>query len=101
MTINPFTNSNPRYTSLTASISGATGNVDLGGGTATFNRRQRADDVDLDVAVPIINGGLTKNGAGDDAAQRQQHVCRRCHGQRAACSATTIRRVSGLLAASP
>jgi autotransporter-associated beta strand protein len=64
VTLNPWSTSNPRYTSLTASISGASAIVDLGGGTRTFTIGNLADDVDLDVAVPIINGGLTKNGAG-------------------------------------
>jgi autotransporter-associated beta strand protein len=62
--LNPWSTSNPRYTSLTASINGASGNVDLGGGTRVFTIGNVADDVDLDVAVPIINGGLTKNGTG-------------------------------------
>jgi autotransporter-associated beta strand protein len=62
--LNPWSTSNPRYTSLTASINGASGNVDLNGGTRIFTIGDVAADVDLDVAVPIINGGLTKNGAG-------------------------------------
>lgn len=62
--INPWNTSNPRYTSHTATIAGASGNVDLNGGTRIVTVGDLADDVDLDVAVPIINGGLTKEGAG-------------------------------------
>jgi autotransporter-associated beta strand protein len=64
VTINPLNSSNPRYTSHTAIISGATGNVDLGGAIRILTVGNVTDDVDLDIAVPIINGGLTKNGAG-------------------------------------
>ena len=62
--INPLNNSNPRYTSHTATIAGATGNVDLGGGTRKFTVGNLSDNVDLDIVAPIINGGLTKAGAG-------------------------------------
>jgi autotransporter-associated beta strand protein len=55
--INPLSNA-------TATISGSSGNVDLSGGTRIFNVGNGTSDVDLDVASPIINGGLTKNGAG-------------------------------------
>ena len=55
--VSPLSNS-------TATISGATGNVDLSGGTRAFNVGNGTSDVDLDVVSPIINGGLTKNGAG-------------------------------------
>ncbi len=48
----------------TATISGSSGNVDLSGGTRIFNVGNGTSDVDLDVVSPIINGGLTKNGAG-------------------------------------
>ncbi len=64
VTMNPWSTSNPRYTSLTASISGAGSSVDLGGGTRVFTIGNLSSDVDVDVAVPITNGGLTKNGAG-------------------------------------
>jgi len=64
VTINPYNTTNPRYTSLTAKINGASGNVDLGGGVRTITVGNLPDDVDLDVAVPIINGGLIKAGAG-------------------------------------
>ncbi len=55
--INPLSNN-------TATISGNSGNVDLSGGTRIFTVGNGSTDVDLDVASPIINGGLTKNGAG-------------------------------------
>ena len=55
--INPLSNA-------TATISGATGSVDLSGGTRVFKVGNGSADVDLDVATPIINGGLTKTGAG-------------------------------------
>ncbi len=64
VSINPFNNGNPRYTSHTATIAGASGSVDLGGGTRIITVGNTTDDVDLDIAVPITNGGLTKNGAG-------------------------------------
>ena len=67
VTINPLNNGNPQN-SLTATIansgSGSSGFVDLGGGTRTFTIGNGGADVDLDVAVPITNGGLTKSGAG-------------------------------------
>jgi autotransporter-associated beta strand protein len=62
--LNPWNTSNPRYTSLMASIAGASGSVDLGGGTRTFTVGNVAADVDLDVAAPVTNGGLTKAGPG-------------------------------------
>ncbi len=43
---------------------GNTGGLDLQGGTRTFNVGNGSSNVDLDVAVPITNGGLVKNGAG-------------------------------------
>ena len=64
VSINPFNNGNPRYTSHTATIAGASGSVDFGGGTRIITVGNTTDDVDLDIAVPITNGGLTKNGAG-------------------------------------
>ncbi len=54
--INPLSNA-------TATISGS-GTVNLNGGTRVFNVGNGSSDVDLDVAVPIANGGLTKNGTG-------------------------------------
>ena len=68
VTINPLDNGNP-LNSLTATIangsgSGSTGFVDLGGGTRGFNIGNGSADIDLDVTVPITNGGLTKSGAG-------------------------------------
>src|SRR4029078_11064378 len=62
--LNPWTTSNPRYTSLTASISGASGSVDLNGGTRVLTIGNVADDVYMDISSPITNGGLTKNGNG-------------------------------------
>lgn len=55
--INPLSNS-------AATISGGSGNVDLSGGTRAFAIGNGSSDVDLDVVSPMINGGLTKNGAG-------------------------------------
>lgn len=55
--INPLSNA-------TATISGGSGSVDMGGGTRIFNVGDGAAGVDLDVASPIVNGGLTKNGPG-------------------------------------
>jgi autotransporter-associated beta strand protein len=55
--INPLSNA-------TATISGSSGNVDLSAGTRIFTVGNGSSDVDLDVASPIINGGLTKSGAG-------------------------------------
>src|SRR4029078_8171383 len=55
--INPLSNN-------TATISGSSGNVDLSSGTRIFNVGDGAWAVDLDIVSPIVNGGLTKNGAG-------------------------------------
>src|SRR4029078_5914949 len=55
--INPLSNA-------TATISASSGNVDLSAGTRSFTIGNGSSDVDLDVASPIINGGLTKNGTG-------------------------------------
>lgn len=41
-----------------------TGVVDLGGGARAFNVVNGAAAVDLDVMVPVVNGALTKAGAG-------------------------------------
>jgi autotransporter-associated beta strand protein len=41
-----------------------TGLVDLAGGTRAFNVVNGAAATDLDVPVPVVNGGLTKTGAG-------------------------------------
>lgn len=56
--------SNATATIANGSGSGNTGLVDLGGGTRAFNVGNGAGAVDLSVNVPIINGGLTKSGAG-------------------------------------
>ena len=47
-----------------ASGTAATGMVDLGGGTRTITVANGAAAVDLQVAVPLVNGGLTKSGPG-------------------------------------
>ncbi len=60
--INPL--SNGTATIANGSGAGNTGFVDLGGGIRGFNIGNGGADVDLDVAVPITNGGLTKSGAG-------------------------------------
>jgi autotransporter-associated beta strand protein len=48
----------------TITRSASTGTMDLMGGTRQLTVGDGAADVDLAVAVPIINGGLTKAGAG-------------------------------------
>jgi autotransporter-associated beta strand protein len=48
----------------TSSGTAASGVVDLGGGTRTITVANGAAAVDLQVAVPIVNGGLTKSGSG-------------------------------------
>jgi uncharacterized protein (TIGR03382 family) len=60
--INPLSNGTATITS--GSGTGSTGFVDLGGGTRTFNVGNGSASIDLDVAVPITNGSLTKSGAG-------------------------------------
>jgi autotransporter-associated beta strand protein len=60
--INPLNNATA--TIANGGGAGSTGFVDLSGGTRVFNVGNGTSDVDLDVVVPIINGGLTKNGAG-------------------------------------
>jgi autotransporter-associated beta strand protein len=44
--------------------SGSSGRIDLGGASRAFNVDNGAAVVDLAVNVPIVNGGLTKRGAG-------------------------------------
>ena len=44
--------------------SGNSGVVDLGGAACTFNVANGAAEVDLSIDVGIVNGGLTKTGAG-------------------------------------
>jgi autotransporter-associated beta strand protein len=68
VTINPLDNGNPRN-SLTATIAnggggGSTGFIDLTGGIRTLNVGNGSADVDVQVNVPITNGGLVKAGAG-------------------------------------
>jgi autotransporter-associated beta strand protein len=55
---------NGTATIANGSGAGSSGFVDLGGATRNFNVGNGSSDVDLDVAMPIINGGLTKSGAG-------------------------------------
>ena len=43
---------------------GSSGLVDLGGGNRAFNVANGSANVDLSVNVPVINGALTKTGAG-------------------------------------
>jgi autotransporter-associated beta strand protein len=57
--INPLNNA-----TATITRSASNGTLDLGGGTRTITVGNGTSDVDLDVVVPIANGGLTKNGAG-------------------------------------
>jgi autotransporter-associated beta strand protein len=66
--INPLDNGNPRN-NLTAIIAngsggGSTGYIDLTGGTRALNIGNGDADVDVQVNVPVTNGGLTKAGAG-------------------------------------
>jgi len=68
--INLLDNGNPRnIPTLTATIANGSGGsmsgfIDLTGGIRTFNVGNGAPDVDVQVNVPITNGGLTKTGAG-------------------------------------
>jgi autotransporter-associated beta strand protein len=57
--INPLNNA-----TATITRSGSTGGIDLAGGTRQFTVGNGSADVDLSVAIPITNGGLTKAGAG-------------------------------------
>ena len=50
-------------TNASASTANVSGNLDLGGGTRTFNIAD-GPILDLDVTAVISNGGLTKTGAG-------------------------------------
>lgn len=62
MTLNPLANATA--TVARGAGSGNTGSIDLGGGTRVFSVGNGLADVDVSVDVPIINGGLTKSGAG-------------------------------------
>jgi autotransporter-associated beta strand protein len=44
--------------------SGSSGLIDLGGAARSFNVGNGSAEVDLSLDVPVINGGLTKTGAG-------------------------------------
>jgi autotransporter-associated beta strand protein len=59
VTINPLNNA-----TATIKRSSTTGTMDFGGGTRAITVGNGSADVDLDIVVPIANGGLTKNGAG-------------------------------------
>jgi GH25 family lysozyme M1 (1,4-beta-N-acetylmuramidase) len=60
--VNPL--SNATATISNGFGSGSTGFIDLGGGVRSFNVGNGGAGIDLDVTVPITNGGLIKNGAG-------------------------------------
>ncbi|MCI0332281.1 MAG: autotransporter-associated beta strand repeat-containing protein [Planctomycetes bacterium] len=62
VTINPLANATA--TIANGAGAGNTGFIDLGGGTRTFSVGNGTADVDLSVAAPITNGGLTKTGLG-------------------------------------
>ena len=49
---------------IVAGAGGGTPSVDLGAGVRTLLVGNGTSDTDLAVAVPIVNGGLTKSGAG-------------------------------------
>ena len=55
---------NATATIAKGSGSGTSGLLDLNGGSRAFNVGDGTSAVDLSVAVPISNGGLTKTGAG-------------------------------------
>lgn len=59
VTFNPLSN----VTAIITNGAG-TGLIDLVAGTRAFNVGNGTSDVDLSINVPIINGGLTKTGAG-------------------------------------
>lgn len=59
VTINPLNNA-----AAILKRSGSSGTLDLQGDTRTITVGNGSAEVDLDIAVPITNGGLTKNGAG-------------------------------------
>lgn len=59
--INPLNNATA---TIASGGSGNLGSIDLSGGVRAFNVGNGSADVDLDVAVPITNGGITKSGAG-------------------------------------
>ncbi len=60
--LNPLNNATATITN--GSGAGNTGYVDLAGGVRGLNLGNGTADVDLDVAVPVLNGGLVKTGAG-------------------------------------
>ena len=60
--VNPLNNATAKIAN--GDGAGNTGFIDLNGGAQQFNVGNGAAGVDLDIAVPITNGGLTKTGAG-------------------------------------
>lgn len=62
MNLNPLNNATA--TIANGSGAGNTGTVDLGGGVRGLNIGNGTADVDVNVTVPVLNGGLVKTGAG-------------------------------------
>jgi autotransporter-associated beta strand protein len=62
VTINPLNNATATITNVAG---GSTPSfVDLGGGVRSFNVGNGSAAIDLNIGVPIVNGGLTKSGPG-------------------------------------
>jgi autotransporter-associated beta strand protein len=62
VTINPLTGATATITN--GSGFGNSGSIDLGSGTRSFNVANGSAEVDFSASVPVVNGGLTKTGAG-------------------------------------
>lgn len=62
MTLNPLNNA--FATIANGSGAGNPGTVDLGGGVRVLNIGDGTADVDVNVTVPVLNGGVVKTGAG-------------------------------------
>jgi autotransporter-associated beta strand protein len=62
VTINPLANATATITN--GSGFGNSGSIDLGSGTRSFNVANGSAEVDFSASVPVVNGGLTKTGAG-------------------------------------
>lgn len=60
--LNPLNNAAAKI--IAGAGSGTSGRVDLGGEVRTLNIGDGAAGIDVEVAVPILNGGLTKAGLG-------------------------------------
>jgi fibronectin-binding autotransporter adhesin len=60
--LNPLNNATA--TIANGSGAGNTGSLDLGGGVRGLNIGNGTADVDVNVTVPVLNGGLVKTGAG-------------------------------------